>query len=71
MVTWAHPAQTWVVLVPDKHDDIWQKSNTGDGNIVHCSVVQLCLTLCDSMDYSMPGLPVLHHLPEFAQIHAH
>ena len=45
MITWAHPAQTWVVLVPDKHDDIWQKSNTGDGNIVHCSIVLLCLTL--------------------------
>ena len=25
--------------------------------------------LCDPMDGSMPGLPVLHHLPEFAQIH--
>ena len=24
--------------------------------------------LCDSMDYSTPGLPVLHHLPEFAQV---
>ena len=23
------------------------------------------------MDYSMPGLPVLHCLPEFAQIHVH
>ena len=32
-----------------------------------CSVTQLCLTLCDPMDCSMPGFPVLHHLPEFAQ----
>ena len=24
------------------------------------SVTQLCLTLCDPMDYSMPGLPVHH-----------
>ena len=23
------------------------------------------------MDYSTPGLPVLHYLPEFAQIHVH
>ena len=23
------------------------------------------------MDYSMPGLPVPHHLPEFAQVHVH
>ena len=30
--------------------------------------VQSCLTLCDPMDCSMPGFPVLHYLPEFAQI---
>ena len=23
------------------------------------------------MDYSTPGLPILHHLPEFAQTHVH
>ena len=34
-----------------------------------CSVTQLCLTLCDLMDCSTPGFPVLHHLPEFAQTH--
>ena len=34
-----------------------------------CSVTQLCPTLCDSMDCSVPGLPVPHHLPEFAQVH--
>ena len=27
-----------------------------------CSVAQLCLTLCDPMDCSMPGFPALHHL---------
>ena len=32
-----------------------------------CSVAQLCLTLCDSTDYSTPGLPVFHYIPEFAQ----
>ena len=35
------------------------------------SVTQLCLTLCDPMDYSMPGLPVHHQLPEFTQTHVH
>ena len=35
------------------------------------SVTQLCPTLCNPMDCSMPGFPVLHHLPEFAQIHVH
>ena len=27
--------------------------------------------LCDPMDYSTPGFPVLHYLPEFAQTHLH
>ena len=36
-----------------------------------CSVVQSCLTLCDPMDCSMPAFPVLHHLPELAQIYDH
>ena len=31
------------------------------------SVAQLCLTLCDPMDCSMPGLPVHHQLRELAQ----
>ena len=35
------------------------------------SVTQLCLTLCDPMDCSMPGLPVHHQLPEFTQTHVH
>ena len=35
------------------------------------SVTQLCPTLCDPMDCSTPGLPVHHHLLEFAQTHAH
>ena len=26
---------------------------------------------CDTMDCSIPGFPVLHHLPEFAQTHVH
>ena len=27
--------------------------------------------LCDPMDCSMPGFPVLHYLPEFTQTHVH
>ena len=33
------------------------------------SVTQSCLTLCDPMNHSMPGLPVHHQLPEFTQTH--
>ena len=35
------------------------------------SVTQSCLTLCDPMNRSMPGLPVHHKLPECTQTHAH
>ena len=35
------------------------------------SATQSCLTLCDSVNLSMPGLPVHHHLPEFTQTHVH
>ena len=35
------------------------------------SVSQSCPTLCDSMNCSMPGLPVHHQLPEFTQTHVH
>ena len=36
-----------------------------------CAVAQSCLTLCDPMDCSMPGFPVLHHLLEFSKTHVH
>ena len=35
------------------------------------SVAQLCLTLCNHMDCSTPGLPVHHQLPEYTQTHVH
>ena len=35
------------------------------------SVAQSCLTLCDPMDCSRPGLPLHHKLPEFTQTHIH
>ena len=35
------------------------------------SVAHSCLTLCDPMNRSMPGLPVHHQLPEFSQTHVH
>ena len=36
-------------------------------HIYSCLVTQSCLILCDLMDYSTPGFPVLHYLLEFAQ----
>ena len=35
------------------------------------SVAQSCLTLCDPMNCSTPGLPVPHQLPKFTQTHFH
>ena len=35
------------------------------------SVAQSCLTLCDPMDHSTPGVPVRHQLLEFTQTHVH
>ena len=35
------------------------------------SVAQSCPTLCNPMNYRMPGLPVHHQLPEFTQTHVH
>ena len=35
------------------------------------SVAQSCLTLCNPMNRSMPGLPVHHQLSEFTQTHVH
>ena len=35
------------------------------------SVSQSCLTLCEPMNCSTPGLPVHHQLPEFTQTHVH
>ena len=55
----------------------WQKySSVLIHNIWICmlslnSVALLCLTLCDHMNCSTPGLPVHHQLPEFTQTHVH
>ena len=35
------------------------------------SAAQLCPTLCDRMDCSMPGFPVHCQLPELTQTHVH
>ena len=46
---------------------------TGDdkASVQFSSVAQLCLTLCNPMNHSTPGLPVHHQLPEFTQTHVY
>ena len=41
------------------------------GSVQFSSVAQLCLTLCNPMDCSMPGFSVHHLIPELAQTHVH
>ena len=47
------------------------KSVLSPASVQFSSVAQLCLTLCDPMNRSTPGLPVHHKLLEFTQIHVH
>ena len=42
-----------------------------DTTLQFSSVAQSCLTLCDPMNCSTPGLPVHHQLSEFTQTHVH
>ena len=49
--------------------DYWK--NHGFDSVHFSSFTQSCLTLCDPMHCSMPGLPVHHQLPEFNQTHEH
>ena len=48
---------------------IWETPSRG--SVQFSSVAQSCLTLCDPMNCSTPGLPVYHQLPEFNQTHVH
>ena len=58
-------AESWTQLSMCQPADSW--------NLEKCysSVTQSCLTLCDPMNCSTPGLPVHHQLPEFTQTHVH
>ena len=44
---------------------------TDTNSVEFSSVTQLCLTLCNPMDCSTPGLPVHHKLPKLTQIYVH
>ena len=46
-------------------------TNSIDMKVKESEVAQSCLTLCDPMDGSTPGLPIHHLHPEFTQTHVH
>ena len=58
---------TWVSRIAGRRFIVWATRE----RFQFSSVIQSCLTLCDPMNCSMPGLPVHHQLPEFTQTHAH
>ena len=50
------------------HSNLW---NLQICSVQFSSVAQSCLTLCDPMNCSTPGLPVHHQLPESTQTRVH
>ena len=59
----------------DSRESLGHQGKQGDqiseSSVQFSSVAQLCPTLCDPTNCSMPGLPVRHQLPEFTQTHVH
>ena len=65
---WRRPSHH--VLEQESQVELWS-FESGKGSVQFSSVAQSCLTLCDPMNHSTPGLPVHHQLPEFTQTHVH
>ena len=56
----------------EKGEDVEKDWRFREGrNVQFSSVAQSCLTLCNPMDCSTPGLPVHHQPPKPTQIHVH
>jgi len=53
------------------HNWVTEQQQEKSSMVQFSSVAQSCLTLCDPMNHSMPGLPVHLQLPEFTQTHIH
>ena len=75
----------WGLQLMENHQHLWRplllalshswklkgSSEKATKMVQFSSVDQLCPTLYDPLDGSMPGLPVHHQLPEFIQTHIH
>ena len=68
--TLKHLHMTWTRVVQVHESGVSDQCGAPWG-CCYCSVAQSCLILWDPMDCSMPGLPVPHHIPKFAQVHVH
>ena len=64
-----------LIFLFEIHITLLQKITISKGKILYCtqfsSVAQSCLTLCNPMDCSTPGLPVQCQLLEFTQTYVH
>ena len=62
----------WVLASPAviSHNSVLTSLISLGCSVQLSSVAQSCLTLCDPVNRSTPGLPVHHQLPEFTQTHA-
>ena len=62
-------------LIQSKNEMLWDvifySKSSSSYSVQFSSVAQLCLTLCDPMNCSTPGLPVHHQLPEFTETQVH
>ena len=54
-----------------RHLLLWRKAMTNLRSDQIRSVARSCLTLCNPMNCSTPGLPVHHQLLEFTETHVH
>jgi len=61
----------WYIDKVQKNGYMMEKEMKKTASVQFSSVGQSCLTLCDPMNRSTPGLPVHHQLPEFTQTHVH
>ena len=52
----------------EQHSSVLWKT---ESSVQFSSVAQSCQTICDTMNRSMPGLPVHYQLLEFTQTHVH
>ena len=67
-----HTVKGFDIVNKAEVDLLWNSPAFSVIQLAHfSSVTQSCLTLCDPMNHSTPGLPVHHQLPEFTQTHVH
>ena len=61
--------EAWRAVVHGVAELDMTKQLSNNSSVQFSSVAQSCLTLCDPMNCSTPGLPVHHQLLEFTQTH--